>query len=82
MKIGILGVSGQSVFLSCDHFHKDGETVVAQSLWIEPGGKGFNQAVAAKRLGAQVVFLSCVGEDDYGKTCQDFLQKENITCYF
>ena len=49
-KLAVLGLSGQSVFLSVDHFHQNGETLHAESLFHEPGGKGYNQAVAAARL--------------------------------
>lgn len=40
-----------------------GETLAARSLDRLPGGKGANQALAARRLGADVVLLACVGRD-------------------
>lgn len=79
MKIAVLGLCGNSVFLNVDHFHVPGETVHAQGLYAEPGGKGYNQAVAAARLGAEVTFLGCIGDDADGRTCMDFLEKEGIT---
>ncbi len=45
-------------------FHTGGETVHADSLHVEYGGKGFNQAVAAARWGAEVSFLAAIGEAD------------------
>ena len=42
---------------------RPGETVVAQRFERVPGGKGANQAVAAARLGAEVTFSACVGQD-------------------
>jgi len=62
-----------------DHFHVPGETVHARGLYAEPGGKGYNQAVAAARLGAEVTFLGCIGDDADGRGCMEFLQKEGIT---
>jgi len=44
-------------------FPVPGETVVGSSLSIGVGGKGNNQATAAKRAGADVVFISKVGND-------------------
>lgn len=40
-----------------------GETVTGASLSRFPGGKGANQALAAKRLGARVQLIACVGND-------------------
>lgn len=78
MKIGIAGLSGMSVFMACDHFHAEGETVAAHSLRREPGGKGYNQAVAARRLGAQVVYCSACGDDADGQLCRRELDREGI----
>ena len=77
-KLAVLGLSGQSVFLSVDHFHQNGETVHAQALFHEPGGKGYNQAVAAARLGAQVSYLTAVGEDADGEECLARLREEGV----
>lgn len=63
-KIAVIGLTGTSVFLGVDHFHGKGETVHAKDMHIEYGGKGFNQAVAAARQGAEVSFLSAVGKAD------------------
>ena len=78
MKITVLGLGGNSVFLNVDHFHVPGETVHAQGLYAEPGGKGYNQAVAAARLGGQVSYIGCFGRDADGRICRDFLEKEGI----
>lgn len=77
-KIGFVGLCGSSVFMGVDHFHLPGETLHATTMFTEPGGKGYNQAVAAQRLGAQCVFIGCVGNDEAGRFCEDFLVKEGI----
>lgn len=79
MKITVLGLCGSSVFLSVDHFHQPGETVAAFHRHAEPGGKGYNQAVAAARLGAEMSFITCIGNDSDGRMCMEFLEKEGIT---
>lgn len=78
MKLVVLGLCGRSVFLRVDHFHKPGETLHAAELHAEPGGKGFNQAVAAARLGAEVTFITCVGADQDGEACLASLEREGI----
>ena len=77
-KIAVLGLFGRSAFLSVDHFHGTGETLHARDLYIEPGGKGYNQAVAASRLGGKVTFFGCGGQDDDCDACTDFLDREGI----
>lgn len=42
---------------------KPGETILASSTTLGPGGKGGNQAVAAARAGAQVQLVAALGED-------------------
>lgn len=78
-KIAVLGLCGNSVFLQVDHFHAPGETVSALGRYCEPGGKGYNQAVAAARLGAKVSYLGAIGADSDGKWCMEFLEAEGIT---
>lgn len=50
----------------CARFPDDGETLVATSYAQGFGGKGANQAVMAARLGADVAFIGCLGDDDLG----------------
>src|ERR1700748_3514552 len=53
------------------HIPVPGETVLSGSFFMNPGGKGANQAVAAARLGGQVTFMTCLGNDVFGT---EFLQ--------
>lgn len=81
-KIAIIGLTGQSIFMKLDEFHKLGETKQAHSLYIEPGGKGYNQAIACARFGLSVSYLTAVGNDEYGKVCEQYMKDENIDTYF
>ena len=74
-KILVIGLVGESVFLTCDHFHQKGETIVCDNMYTEIGGKGFNQALVIKTLGGNVKFISCIGKDTYGQICQDETNK-------
>ena len=62
----MIGLAGTSAFLRVPRFHTGGETVHADALHVEYGGKGFNQAVAAARWGAETSFLAAVGAVDVG----------------
>ncbi len=77
-KVAVIGIVGNSVFLPVEHFHIGGETIEASDARFELGGKGFNQAVAAARMGADVSFLAAVGSDSF-EDVKDFLTKESIS---
>ncbi len=51
-----------------------GETVVGETFYTAPGGKGANQAVAAARLGANVRMVGRVGKDTFGHTLLEDLR--------
>ncbi len=55
-----------------------GETVTGGTLLINHGGKGANQAVAARRLGAEVRFIGCVGDDTFGPPLRQAMANEGI----
>lgn len=78
MKVCVVGLGGNSLFFGVDHFHKEGETVSSHSFFSEPGGKGYNQAVAAARLGAETSFIGAFGRDVNSHQCIEFLKNEGI----
>jgi ribokinase len=55
-----------------------GQTVLGPNLHIEPGGKGANQAVAAARDGAVVVFAGAVGRDALAADALALLRQSGI----
>ncbi|MGE3600857.1 MAG: ribokinase, partial [Dehalococcoidia bacterium] len=55
-----------------------GETVFGTVFGMFLGGKGFNQAVAAGRLGAVVAMIGRVGDDQFGRDLRDALVREGI----
>jgi ribokinase len=66
-RIVVIGSANADLVLDIDHRPAAGETVLGSDLVVTPGGKGANQAVAAGRLGGEVAFVGCVGEDGYGE---------------
>ena len=81
-KISVIGLGGSSIFMNVDHFHKKGETIAAQSIHEEFGGKGFNQAVACARMGAKVSFLCAVGKDNGAEKASETAKKYGVDGYF
>ena len=69
-KVAVIGIAGESVFLSIDEFGKIGETKTAKSIYRELGGKGFNQAVAVARSGIACSCLCAVNEKDVHAFCK------------
>lgn len=78
-RVAVIGLVGKSVFLPVDHFHTGGETIEALSLSEQPGGKGFNQAIAAARFGAQVSLCAAVGNDGYAAEVAAYLKRDGVT---
>ena len=80
-KIAVIGIAGESVFLSVNSFGIIGETIQATDYHNELGGKGFNQAVAAARYCAEVSFLCACHQGDE-KRFTEISEKNGIKCYF
>ena len=81
-KVAIIGLSGQSIFMNVNEFHKLGETKQVKELYIEPGGKGYNQAIACNRFDMDVYYLTSVGNDEYGKHCEKVMKECGINTTF
>lgn len=67
MKVVVVGSSNIDLVAQVDHLPSPGETVGQAKFSQTFGGKGANQAVAAARLGAEVVFVTSLGNDVYGE---------------
>lgn len=57
---------------------KPGETMHTKEIFSAGGGKGANQAVAARRSGAKTKFIGAVGNDEAGQMMLDLLGQEEI----
>ncbi len=73
----VVGSFVQDLTFSTARFPSPGETVVGRFL-TGPGGKGSNQAVAARRAGADVIFVGAVGEDSFAADARRFHESEGI----
>lgn len=61
--IAVIGSVNLDLVATVKKLPEPGETVTDAELNRFPGGKGANQALAAKRLGADVQLIACVGDD-------------------
>ncbi len=77
-KILVLGNSNIDLIFKIPRFHSPGETILAEGFATAYGGKGANQAITAKRLGADVLFLTKVGNDHYGIEYRQKLIKNGL----
>lgn len=77
-KIVVVGSSNMDMVVKTDHIPEPGETVLSGSFFMNAGGKGANQAVAVARLGGEVVFISKLGNDLFGKQFSHLFSNEGI----
>lgn len=78
MCVLIIGSSNTDLVVHSDRLPKPGETVLGGTFFLNPGGKGANQAVAAARLGKDITFCCKTGEDSYGKDAKTLFDKEGL----
>ena len=76
--VTVIGSINMDTTLRLTNMPKPGETMHAHEIFHAGGGKGANQAVAAKRSGARTSFIGGVGADSEGQQLLDLLTKENI----
>jgi ribokinase len=77
-KIIVVGSFVYDLIVWVPYFPRQGETLLASEFKMFAGGKGFNQAVAARRCGAQVSMLGKVGADQFGEAFLQILNTEGI----
>lgn len=79
MSVVIVGSINQDLVARVERIPAPGETVLASSMVRTGGGKGANQAVAARRAGgASVAFVGAVGTDPDGASLRDALVADGI----
>jgi len=77
-QIVVVGSTNTDMVVKAARIPAPGETILGGRFLMNPGGKGANQAVAAARLGAEVVFIAKVGDDLFGREAKALFAKENI----
>jgi len=78
MTVHVVGNACLDTLYRLQRFPEPGETVVADGMAEDLGGKGLNQAVAASRAGARVRLFAAIGSDRPGEAVADRLAAEGI----
>ena len=74
----VIGSANVDYAVALPRLPRPGETVSGGSLLVNMGGKGANQAVAARRLGAEVGLVAAVGADGAGSAVEEHLRALGI----
>ncbi|MFV0269772.1 MAG: ribokinase [Draconibacterium sp.] len=77
-KILVVGSSNTDLIATVKNFPTAGETIVGKSFLQVMGGKGANQAVAAHKLGGDVKFITCVGNDANGQNTLQYFRETGL----
>src|SRR5437879_10540455 len=77
-RIAVVGSANIDLTTFTDHFPRPGETIFGQKFDLGFGGKGANQAVAARLCGAEVFMVARVGSDLFGPATIENFRKQGI----
>jgi ribokinase len=77
-RIVVFGSANMDLVVEVNQLPVAGETRLGGDLRTVFGGKGANQAIAARRLGAEVEFVGAVGDDAFGHRYRGHLEDEGI----
>ncbi len=75
----VLGSSNVDIVVRVDRLPSAGETVMGESFQEHWGGKGANQALAAARAGAEVHFVTMLGNDAEGDAYRRYLMESGLS---
>ena len=78
MKIAVIGSTNMDLVSYTDKLPEAGETREASAFHTACGGKGANQAIAAGKLGADVMMVTVIGDDLFGEKSMDNFLENNI----
>jgi len=76
--IVVIGSSNTDMVIKSERLPAPGETVLGGSFFMNAGGKGANQGVAAARLNGAVTFVAKVGNDVFGMQAIELFKQEKI----
>lgn len=77
-RVAVVGSINLDLVVRATHLPAPGETVGGAAFARYPGGKGANQALAARRLGAEVALWGCVGADAFAEEALALLRAADV----
>ncbi len=77
-RIAVVGSANIDLTTFTNQFPKPGETIFGQKFDLGFGGKGANQAVAARLCGAEVFMVARVGSDLFGPATIENFRRQGI----
>ena len=80
--IVVIGSSNTDMVVRAKKLPLPGESIIGGDFFMNQGGKGANQAVAASRLGGNVTFIGKLGDDVFGHKARQTYENENINCEY
>ena len=78
VRITVVGSVNLDLVATAASLPAPGETVIGAKLGRHPGGKGANQALAARRLGADVRLVARIGGDAFADEAMALLRAEGV----
>jgi len=78
-RVVVVGSINMDLVTLASRFAAPGETILGDRFLTVHGGKGANQAVAARRLGAEVALVGAVGDDAFGAQLHEGLAREGVS---
>lgn len=78
IEIAVVGSINMDLVIKTKTIPKPGETVIGESFYRAPGGKGANQAVTISKLGGPSYFIGKVGSDPFGEELINNLVRERV----
>jgi ribokinase len=74
----VLGSINMDLIAKVFRLPKPGETLAGDSFVTAPGGKGANQALAARRAGSEVTMAGACGEDEFAVPALNYLRYDGV----
>ncbi|MCY0881010.1 MAG: ribokinase [Firmicutes bacterium] len=82
MRVIVFGSINLDLIARVDNIPRAGETRLGQMLVTNPGGKGANQALASRRMGAETLMLGLVGDDAFAMQALQLLRQDGVDLHY